>query len=430
MPTTSEDLRRVALREFAAAGYHGTSIQQIAERAGVEQGERAVPLRLEGTAAGGRARRPLSTPSTRFCSTSTSCAAPRSPGASSSSASSTSFWSAPPRRARLRQPVRLAHRRAGHRSRPRRDPPDRRLLRAALSARSTRRSASASPSAEPPTCSPSPSCSRTAPTSDPMTSRPTRPAPHPRRTARPHLELRSAMAILLSRLGRFAYRRAIPVIVAWIVIAVGAVVGGLALGGTMQDSFAIPGTESQEAIDRLAAVFPQTAGASAQLVIHSDQGALDTGPLRDEIESVVTELGDDAGRRERRLAVRRVLGAGRQRRRQHRDRAGAVRGAERRGHRADARRRAGDRVDASRRAGLSVEYGGQVFQQVEFGITIIEGFGVLFAAARAHRHLRLAARRRAAAADRAASRSAARWAPCSRPPPSPRSRPRPRCSRS
>ena len=37
MQTTSEDLRRVALREFAASGYQGTSIQQIAERAGVSK---------------------------------------------------------------------------------------------------------------------------------------------------------------------------------------------------------------------------------------------------------------------------------------------------------------------------------------------------------------------------------------------------------
>jgi AcrR family transcriptional regulator len=37
MATTSQDLRRVALREFAAAGYHGTSIQLIAERAGVSK---------------------------------------------------------------------------------------------------------------------------------------------------------------------------------------------------------------------------------------------------------------------------------------------------------------------------------------------------------------------------------------------------------
>ena len=37
------------------------------------------------------------------------------------------------------------------------------------------------------------------------------------------------MAILLSRLGRFAYRRAIPVLIAWLLLAAGTVIGGLAL---------------------------------------------------------------------------------------------------------------------------------------------------------------------------------------------------------
>jgi TetR/AcrR family transcriptional regulator len=37
MPTTSVELRRVALEEFASAGYHATSIQQIADRAGVSK---------------------------------------------------------------------------------------------------------------------------------------------------------------------------------------------------------------------------------------------------------------------------------------------------------------------------------------------------------------------------------------------------------
>jgi AcrR family transcriptional regulator len=37
MPTTAEDLRRVALEEFASSGYHATSIQQIADRAGVSK---------------------------------------------------------------------------------------------------------------------------------------------------------------------------------------------------------------------------------------------------------------------------------------------------------------------------------------------------------------------------------------------------------
>ena len=44
---------------------------------------------------------------------------------------------------------------------------------------------------------------------------------------------------------------------------IGILGGGLALGGKTNDSFAIPGTESQNAIDRLSAVFPAAAGAAA-----------------------------------------------------------------------------------------------------------------------------------------------------------------------
>ena len=37
MLTTADDLRRIALEEFAAAGFQGTSLQQIADRAGVSK---------------------------------------------------------------------------------------------------------------------------------------------------------------------------------------------------------------------------------------------------------------------------------------------------------------------------------------------------------------------------------------------------------
>ena len=37
MPTTSSELRQIALEAFAASGYLGTSIQQIADRAGVSK---------------------------------------------------------------------------------------------------------------------------------------------------------------------------------------------------------------------------------------------------------------------------------------------------------------------------------------------------------------------------------------------------------
>ncbi|GMA89812.1 hypothetical protein GCM10025869_03410 [Homoserinibacter gongjuensis] len=101
------------------------------------------------------------------------------------------------------------------------------------------------------------------------------------------------MAILLAQLGRFAYRRAVPVLIAWLLIAAGTVIGGIALGGTMQDSFKIPGTESQQAIDRLAAVFPQTAGASGQLVVHSTDASI--ADLESELDDLATRLGDVDG---------------------------------------------------------------------------------------------------------------------------------------
>jgi len=56
-------------------------------------------------------------------------------------------------------------------------------------------------------------------------------------------------------------------IAVWLILMIGILGGGVALGGKTNDSFAIPGTESQNAIDRLAAVFPSAAGARAQLVV-------------------------------------------------------------------------------------------------------------------------------------------------------------------
>jgi len=185
------------------------------------------------------------------------------------------------------------------------------------------------------------------------------------------------MAILLSRIGRFAYRRAVPVIVAWLLLAAGALVGGLALGGTMQDSFSIPGTESQEAIDRLAAVFPQTAGASAQIVVHSTGAPLTE--LEDELTELAANLMDvdgvasamspfdeyatDALSDDGMTGVMQVQFDG------------ASEGV------SDATLTEVQRFgDALANDTVQIEYGGQVFQGFSFGLTIIEVLGVIFAA--------------------------------------------------
>ena len=187
------------------------------------------------------------------------------------------------------------------------------------------------------------------------------------------------MAILLSRLGRFSYRHGVAVIIAWILLAAGVLGGALALGGTMQDSYSIPGTESQKAIDRLAAVFPQTAGASVQIVIHVPDGVVDSPAMTDEIETIVGELNDTEGVAQavspfNEYATNAISD-------DHRTAVVQVQLTESSEQVSDAT------IDQLQEVGnqlasddVVVEYGGMVFQVMSFGLTVVEVLGVLFAA--------------------------------------------------
>jgi RND superfamily putative drug exporter len=187
------------------------------------------------------------------------------------------------------------------------------------------------------------------------------------------------VALLLHRIGRVAYRRAWLVLVSW-GIALAALLGlGIGLGGQLQESYSIPGTESQTAIDQLAAVFPQTAGASAKAVVEAPDGAsVEDQDARDAIEAMETELEDVDG-------VVSVLGpfdeyAGDQ-----------ISGDERTayiqvqfdGPTTDVSQDSIDAVTATGHlatdAGLEVAFGGEVFQETTFGLTVTEALGVLFA---------------------------------------------------
>jgi RND superfamily putative drug exporter len=104
------------------------------------------------------------------------------------------------------------------------------------------------------------------------------------------------VATLLYRLGRFSFRNPWRVLAVWLVLMVGILGGGFALGGQTEESFAIPGTESQEAIDRLDAVFPQAAGASAQVVVRAPDGAtVEDAQYTEAIEQTTTDLADVDG---------------------------------------------------------------------------------------------------------------------------------------
>ncbi|QAY73692.1 hypothetical protein ET445_10390 [Agromyces protaetiae] len=187
------------------------------------------------------------------------------------------------------------------------------------------------------------------------------------------------MALLLHRIGRFAYRRAWLVLVGWIV-AIAAILGvGLGLGGQLQESFAIPGTESQEAIDHLAAVFPQTAGASAKAVVEAPDGAsVEDAPYRDAITAMETQLEGVDG-------VASVLGP-------FDEYAGDQVSADGRTAYIQVQfdGQVSDVTDASiadvvatgdlaSDAGMDVAFGGEVFQETSFGLSITEVFGVVFA---------------------------------------------------
>jgi RND superfamily putative drug exporter len=185
------------------------------------------------------------------------------------------------------------------------------------------------------------------------------------------------MATLLYRLGRFSYRHAWRVIGAWMLVLAATVGTGIALGGQTQESFAIPGTESQAALDRLEAVFPSVAGASATVVVQTPGG-----DAIEDYESVIERTADDIRDLD---GVEAVVGpfdeyAGEA---ISDDESMALIRVQFDGPVTDVTE---DELDAllataepGRDAGLTVEFAGQVFQDNSFGITVTEVFGVIFA---------------------------------------------------
>lgn len=186
------------------------------------------------------------------------------------------------------------------------------------------------------------------------------------------------MATLLYRLGRFSYRRARLVIVAWLLAFAAAIGGGLALGGQTDETFSIPGTESQVALDQLDALFPAVSGASAQAVVVAPEGAAVTDAgIRDQIDTLARaltrvdgvdsvlgpfdEFADGQVSDDETVAIVRVQLDGAS--------------SEVSPETIEALVGTADTVD------VRVEFAGQVFQDTTVGLTVSEVLGVLFAGA-------------------------------------------------
>jgi RND superfamily putative drug exporter len=80
------------------------------------------------------------------------------------------------------------------------------------------------------------------------------------------------VATFLYGIGRFAYRRRWLVLGVWLAVLAAVIVAALALKADTDDTFSVPGTESERAFTLLDQKFPGTGGAVARIVFHAPPG--------------------------------------------------------------------------------------------------------------------------------------------------------------
>jgi RND superfamily putative drug exporter len=101
------------------------------------------------------------------------------------------------------------------------------------------------------------------------------------------------MSSFLARLGRASYRHRGLVSVAWLAILGVVVTLLVTVGGSFDDEFTIPGSESQAALDQLDEVSPGAGGVGAQIVFVAPEGATVADPAyAGAIEQVVVAAAD------------------------------------------------------------------------------------------------------------------------------------------
>ncbi|MGD7789112.1 MMPL family transporter [Propionibacteriaceae bacterium Y1700] len=100
------------------------------------------------------------------------------------------------------------------------------------------------------------------------------------------------LSSFLYALGRASFTHRWRVLIIWLA-ALAVIGGGAALvSKPFDESFTLPGTQSQDALDQLQRTFPEVGGTSAQMVIVAEQGRVDTPELKRAIDDEVDRLGD------------------------------------------------------------------------------------------------------------------------------------------
>lgn len=99
------------------------------------------------------------------------------------------------------------------------------------------------------------------------------------------------MSTLLYSLGRWSFRHPWRVLVSWILLLLVVGAGALGLNKGFDNSFSIPGTESQEGLEQLSRTFPQVAGTSAQgVIVAADGDEIEDEAYREPIEDLVAQI--------------------------------------------------------------------------------------------------------------------------------------------
>ncbi|MSZ08363.1 MAG: MMPL family transporter, partial [Actinobacteria bacterium] len=187
------------------------------------------------------------------------------------------------------------------------------------------------------------------------------------------------MATFLYRLGKASYQNAGRVLALWVLAMVSLLGLGVGLGGQTDEDFRIPGSESQTAFNRLNAVFPTFAGASAQAVLVAPEGdRLDSAGNIELIEAMTETLStssgvDDAVSPFDEFAGRALSDDGRYGFIQIRF---SISQPEVTDEMLEELLESREILAGS---GLTVEFGGGIFQDQTPGLTIAELFGVIFA---------------------------------------------------
>ncbi|GAA2042335.1 MMPL family transporter [Agromyces tropicus] len=100
------------------------------------------------------------------------------------------------------------------------------------------------------------------------------------------------MSSALHALGRWAYRARLLVVLLWVGVLASLFAFAGLLGTGTNNTYAFPGTQSQDALDSLARTFPQFSGTSAQLIaVAPDGGDVTDSDFESAVDDAITALG-------------------------------------------------------------------------------------------------------------------------------------------